>query len=424
MTNGKLGVYHQVLIVFLLIFMFGGVADSGYSFGVIPVRPIFWSVLLFAAVIPILLSTYRVQPDSVPLFVWGIAYLLMVLLGQLAHASKPIELNSLVSSISFVALLFSSLVIFSTPFASTFAARVVLWISLFSVSMSVYEFFNPGVFSATVGRSAGLYINPNTNGSILVMGMILSMGAVPPKYRMLYQIVILLGVVTTLSRGALLCWIISFIFLQFSNAGSRNVVRQWLVVLISIAVLYMSPLWLLIQKNLGTEDTSRQALTTRLDPSQYGAAFSDVRIDLVKEAWTMFQARPFTGYGLGIPLLGGGLSPQGPHNMVLSLSIQFGILGGLMFLVLIAVVYRSGSRYGNSVSLVFSIFILVGSFFTHNMFDQTQYAIGISLATALALEKNIQSEASPLLLAPDAPTLGANDMASMSWRYKIGEQGR
>lgn len=414
MITEKLGAYHQALIVFLLIFMFGGIADYGYSAGFIPVRPLVWSVLFFTAMIPILFSGYRFEPGSIPLFVWGMAYLLMVALSQLTHPIEPIALNSLMSTVSFVALLFGSLVIFSTPFASTFAARAIFWISLISVAISVYEFFNPGVFSGFAGRSGGLYVNPNTNGSILVMSMVLAVSTVSTKYRLLYQGVVFLGVVTTFSRGALLCWILAFIFLQFSGAGSRNKACQWLILLVSIVILYLSPLWSLIDGKFGGEDTSR------LDPSQYAAAFSDVRFALVKEAWTMVQARPLTGYGLGIPLLGGGIFPQGPHNMFLSMSIQFGILGGLLFLSLIAILYISGRRNSNSLTIVFSLFLLAASFFSHNMLDQAPFAIGVSLATTLARERNLVFKTNRPILRSRTRALEADDNASLVGGHWIG----
>ena len=60
--------------------------------------------------------------------------------------------------------------IFQESSAIKLARKTLVVAVLFAVALNVYELFVPMAFSNVMGRSAGLYINPNIAGEALVLG--------------------------------------------------------------------------------------------------------------------------------------------------------------------------------------------------------------------------------------------------------------
>src|SRR5690606_7181239 len=116
--------------------------------------------------------------------------------------------------------------------------------SLLAVALDIYEFFVPGAFSITPGRSAGLYLNSNTSAFALVFGMAITSPYLPGRLRILFHLTIGVGVFFTFSRGGLFCWGVTTACLQLFDVwkNKRSLLKSWVPALIVIAVLMISPI--------------------------------------------------------------------------------------------------------------------------------------------------------------------------------------
>src|SRR5690606_37309922 len=106
----------------------------------------------------------------------------------------------------------------------------------------------------------------------------------------------------------------------------------------------------------------------------------DQRVLLAAEGWERFLASPLTGEGVGTPMIHAGNEIAGPHNMGLSLGIQFGFVGFLLMIGLVAAVLLS-SRDPWKI-FPFVVTLTVVAMFTHTMLQEMQYAVAIGWVCA------------------------------------------
>src|SRR4029078_9922083 len=88
------------------------------------------------------------------------------------------ELNARVLT---VVSLVSMVGVFSTRDAVRWARWSVFVAVCLALAVNGYELFNPKTFSEVMGRSAGLYMNPNQAAAALVAGLALTLGIVPER---------------------------------------------------------------------------------------------------------------------------------------------------------------------------------------------------------------------------------------------------
>src|SRR5207237_210395 len=101
------------------------------------------------------------------------------------------------------------LMIFREPGSTRFARQTLVVAVVFGVGLNIYEVFAPLSFSTVIGRSAGLYMNPNMAGEALVLGMILSVTVLEAQYRVPFILLTGIGILPTFSRAAILTWVIA-----------------------------------------------------------------------------------------------------------------------------------------------------------------------------------------------------------------------
>ena len=94
-------------------------------------------------------------------------------------------------------------------------ARVaMLHATIITVVLLIIDFFIPGTILDRssdffiAGRSSGLTLNPNTAGTVLILGLILSLDMVYKRLRLLYMLIVFMGVLVTFSRSAILLYLI------------------------------------------------------------------------------------------------------------------------------------------------------------------------------------------------------------------------
>jgi hypothetical protein len=131
--------------------------------------------------------------------------------------------------------------------------------------------------------------------------------------------------------------------------------------------------WDLLADITGLFESSEVAFGDRFEPSEE-------RADVWPEYWEMFQANPVLGVGLGVGWLTNSIL-QEPHNLLLELLAETGVVGFSAFLGLLVVIVRSGrGRVAGAVLIV----TFLPSMTQTVLFEPTWwFAAGIFLSGAL-----------------------------------------
>lgn len=157
-------------------------------------------------------------------------------------------------------------------------------------------------------------------------------------------ILMLFGIILTLSRGGILALFIALIFLFSRVLKGKTLVPFIMVLIIAAIVLLFNPLTYVLFERISAIETS-------------GSYFS--RINFYVEVWNAFLNHPITGVGIGnlsyyatfiIPPSG---APSA-HNIVLGALGEIGIVGAILYFTLFGLVIRSiylGYRKENDESL-------------------------------------------------------------------------
>jgi O-antigen ligase len=268
--------------------------------------------------------------------------------------------------------------LFSTGKACLVARRAVLFATLTSMCLNFYEFFFPGAFSGVPGRSAGLFLNPNTSGTAMTFGMILSRHLVPVRFRLLYELGIGVAVLSTFSRGAILCWTLAFLLGRLANFGDPGQARNLIFLAAGVGLLYwFTPLGTEINHRIDAESGTSGLAYSRLTFSDSDESLYDSRFSVASAAWESFQQHPLFGTGTGTASFQYGEIALGPHNMFLSLMVQFGATGLLLitslFVILIVNVLH------RRLAIEFTLVLALAAFFSHTLLLQWHYALLIAL---------------------------------------------
>lgn len=354
--------------------------------GLVQIPPYLWIVGFGLVSAPFAISTFARNGLRVPpLAIWCYAYGLLSLVWYFRSATPEAAYDELQVRVLSIAFILIMLFVFSTSEALWRARQAIAIAVIVGVLVNSFELFNPETFSAVLGRSAGLYINPNQSGSALVLGMIVSTGVVRERHRLLFMLVAGLGVVTTFSRSAMLAWVIAVGLLCVGSLVRYRRVRGLAEIgLAGVAALafFLSPGWDSIQARLEDNYVLNANVLGRVSSLSLGQFDDDSsmeRVEVAAQAWDAFGARPFLGSGTGAEL-----APPfdvGPHNIYLALLVDHGLLGLLLFPGLaVACVWGTppADRLGAATFIVTLLFL---GFFSHNLLSE-RYALIVDAVMA------------------------------------------
>ena len=350
-----------------------------------------WHIILIfgAAAIPLFFSReYLSSVGRTPVAYWCYGFVLMsgvwLLFQRSPSEASWQELRIRVLSSLFLLIL---LPIFAEPDAQIWARRAILAAVFIAVSFDVYEMFHPLAFSVVAGRSAGLYVNSNQAGAALVLGLIFGAGILPQRYRLLFALIAGAGVFLTVSRGAILGWLVSVVILI--KSGEINLKRSLAIggaVLVIVTFLLMTQ-WNSLQNQLMDLGVLNKDVAQRiegfLDFRDFDADESAVRRkEIARGAWGMFSNSPIVGNGVAASLEGYCEVPS--HNEYLSLMVDHG-LGGFFILPLLVLgaawrVKGQASRIAKAASF----FVLFWGLFSHNVLTEHYILLTISLLAAMS----------------------------------------
>ena len=380
--------YRRILVIASVALIYTGWTNYYCMYNKEP-NPSQWAMLFGLLSLP-LLTRQQVISDLLksPLMVWcfGYAWLTVtwfLLSSQSDMASQDVRWRALAI---FQLLMF--LALFADPDANKLARRTLVAAVLFGVAMNIYEVFVPMTFSRFAGRSAGLYLNANQSGEALVCGMILSVTAMPSRYRTPFMLLTGIGVFVTFSRGGILTWLIAVAGLILTGrVGLKNLFVSGFLGLVLVGLVLLPRLDQLLT-TLERSGTINKDVQERLawlaDPSGVSDASSLDRLYLAKQAWEKIAEHPLLGGGTGASHTAPDVAFYATHNQYLALMEDHGLLGAaIMPLLILAMTWGA---YGDSrhVAKVFGCAVLLTSFFSHAVLYAPSSLWLFSLMAAMA----------------------------------------
>jgi O-antigen ligase len=351
--------------------------------------PLHWLVALFAVTAITLSRAARSPSNRAPLFLATLLCYACVCLAWyvMQGGGDPVILRQRLLCIAVCGI---SYLVFAASQAALLAARRALaCMVVVCVAMNAWDITHPFMLVpansefATVGRAAGLFINPNQAGAALVVGFALSVSVVPRRWRFAYLTAVVVGVALTLSRAALIG--LTLVCIALACRGRALSWRQIGAALTVVGVMTWIG-WLIVSAELEKRyhidpQMALDRLEWVLDPSGRSDFSQNERLELLTRGWSQFLASPIVGNGVGSTELWEVRSST--HNMYVMLASDFGLIG---LLILPAIVLAAmGPQAGTlSDAAIAGLFILFWGLFSHNVLGEYYLVLSIALTAALS----------------------------------------
>jgi hypothetical protein len=278
-------------------------------------------------------------------------------------------INLIEAQLYSIILIVSLSVIFQNKKIYDAMPKFFLFISLFIVCFNFYELLNPTTFMKVVGRSSGTYINPNSCGIALLSFSLIAINHIKSeRNRLIFMMVINLGVFLTLSRAAILISIlISTIYFIKINKKARYFIAVILV------LIYLLPNLLTTMTNQFNDTGGNARLSKILNIFNRSQNLNDeisddVRARIMINSFDMVLEKPITGNGLGAFR---NIQDYGDinetHNMFLVFAVDYGFIGMLIYPIFIFFLFN---RRSDKFRILFIITFLIWGLSSHNILHQ------------------------------------------------------
>ncbi len=383
----------------------------------IPFPPVRWIVLFFVATIPIVLFIKsRINYLPAPLFTWSAFYLAISCISLvIALPSVPgIPVETTIQDFRTRILAIFSLLLMSVIFANgklsihLWIRRAILIATFINIFNNIYEFFYPlsfGMIEGIAGRSTGFYINANESAMGLILGMIFSISLLKKKYRFLYGIVVLIGIILTFSRGGLLGWLVTMIMLIKTRIITRKQITLGAIGIILILSLVASEINNVsyLTRDDGSSFFNQDTLT-RIEwiknPTSSPEIDGNSRYRIASEAWNKFAKSPIVGNGLSssrdrnsvLEIDNINRFGEQPHNIHLVNLVEHGFLGIFIFPgLLMATIYKAKGETKN-IGIVFVTYYLLAGLFSHTILYDNYSLLSLALMASMTRQSYLFSQ--------------------------------
>lgn len=424
-SRSKLGLSTAVRSMGMLLavgMLFSAAAYWGWAQGRLPAPPLAWMVIVFAvAALGVLLDVSRIGSGG--LWAWAIANAAIAMASFLWSSGSDVALqevrNRVLSSLQLIAYV----VLLADGRVRRLTRVAIVLSTLGAIVLNLWEVTHPMAFSMSLGRSAGFYVNPNIAGAALIAGMVLGLPAVPARLRELFMLGVAVGVFTTLSRGALLCWVIVVAWLVVSRAVRG---KRLAITFASGAALALSIGGAMIASGQlgyiggGAERFVRQRLGIG-NSAELGADVSaSSRSKLALHAADMFGERPLVGHGAGSTVEWS--EPESTHNVYVRQLAEYGLVGAWLAPLLLFISWRAArsierdqssasamdddagdAQIRRATATAFVIFLALWGLFSHNVLDDPFMLIGLGLIATLSSREVMRGQGD-VPLATEAST--------------------
>jgi hypothetical protein len=272
---------------------------------------------------------------------------------------------------------------------------VIIVVGLMSVFNCCLQLISPEIFLVTEKESprpAGFYVNPTKTGAALILAMIFGIDIIRQKFRIPYMLILGLGIVVTFSRSGMITWLICFLIYIFTRVATDKP-RRLLIWLVTVATIFTvaNPLPLIIEP-LADAGLVSYSVKGRLEWTQdasksEGDESANERKDVARLGWLTYTNHPFLGTGIASTYKWE--ARVSTHNMYLYMMAEHGITGVLVFLLMIAAPLYQNRGINLAMKSSFVAFMLVISFFSHNVMEERYLIMSIALLAAMNTNGNI-----------------------------------
>ncbi|OFX26088.1 MAG: hypothetical protein A2V77_18410 [Anaeromyxobacter sp. RBG_16_69_14] len=374
------GLWNGAIAAVGVLLFYTNIDSYGFAINLAP-PPTVWVVgfVAIALFIACLDSSRVVRLLRSPLSYWVLFYFLLTTAWAIFISGAPELTQELSGRYRSIGFLLAMGLIFDDPRARSAAVIAIAACVAMAVALNVAETLSLVTFaelSRTPGRSAGFYMNPNSSGVAIALGVAVITERIPKILRVPLLLMGAVGVAATFSRGATVCLAIVVLWLIW-----RRALGTGYVVLAAVGGVF---LFLYAVTYLQSHDLLSTSAVARLQLAQD----DNGRIGIALKAWEMFLKEPGLGNGLGSTLLW----DEGirAHNMYFTLAADHGLLGLLTYPAFCWAIFKS-NRGAAGLALV----LMMSGFFSHGVLDDRCSLLLTALAANFPLEAP-QPEALPL----------------------------
>lgn len=247
------------------------------------------------------------------------------------------------------------------------------WTGVILSAVNIAEFFDRSLvnLSSVGSRSAGLLLNANPSAAAIVACTLISY-LKPQRYMFPARIIMFLGMYTTFSRAG----IAMFFLLVFYNEVLVGKFTAWRAVVSSalISALMILALYGKVMVEWSSNKIVAQSYERILAMAEgrFDDNSTQQRQRVIPIQLARFAERPLLGWGGGAAL-----GEDSPHNQVVAIMVDHGVVGLMLFLAHLAIVFWRIWRMprSNERSYLLSLYAsqLMTIPFTHNMFTWRFY---------------------------------------------------
>lgn len=369
-------VYKLTLCFLAFFFFFLKMNNYPFSYDFLITYKVHYIILgsYILLLLPIFIECYikKEVPPSL-IYQWILFYSMIAVFLLFYHGVNPDSLKEIGSRVFATLFLISAFLHFSSINNIKLIQKILFLFVLFSALSIVAHFIFPGLFYSSISsRPSGTFSNPNQAAICLVLGMILCLESLSPKWKEYFILFIGLGVFLTFSRAGLLCYLFSIIiFIYFNEIKFVNLIK-FLIIPVSVVFIliifndYYSNYVITLnsrffERFFTLSDRSTDSLLSRLSPISY--ALEDINSHFA------------FGKGLGSARLPP-YDEIGPHNIYLKHMIEGGLLGIITFPIFLWISIKK-----SKLSFLIALPIVLGlwGFFSHNILDEPHIIILIAL---------------------------------------------
>jgi len=315
-------------------------------------------------------------------FIWVVYFLSLNIIYYLASpgGTAEIALLKVIIFLTFVYIYVILLFALDNRNLTIMRTTLVVIAPIITLTLGI-DYFNPGYFASdpsyiiVQGRAASFYRNANYAGSSIIIILVLGMDMVPKKSRLLFLLVIFLGLFFTMSRSNLITFFI-IIFIMFFQ--KKLYAKQLLLSMTFIVIFFIwvstSGLDTISQKyDLEITENMKSRVNFFADNATSNTSDMDERKDILHDALEIFQDNPIFGAGLGATLFWE--HRVGPHNTFAMVAADQGLFGLLLIVLLFFFstyyVFKYGDTEQKQLAILFLIAYTLSCFFSHDRLSQT-----------------------------------------------------
>jgi O-antigen ligase len=373
-----------------------------------------WLLFFIAATVPILLDLpRRIQYLSKPLLFWVLGYLGISLASLLFISTTDSVIEEIKLRFLAIASILVGMLLFSQHgWVQRWVQRVILWITPINIFANIYGLIHPEQFVTLIesqsvletGRPAGFYVDSNRAGCVIVLGLIFGLELVPAKYRLLVLLVSFVGVFVTFSRSAPMIFFAVLAIWLMRREISHRKMFLWATLVglgLTMVLAFAGGNLAALEQSGHLNQNTMERLTQfqnpmgvkTLDDSAIG------RIKMVEISWQHIADSPLFGLGTGYGLTLAAMYPEygtiKSHNMYISLMLEHGIPGVLIFLSLLwACTYQASGR-NRTIGFAFSVLVLIWGFFSHNVIEHREFLLTFALMSAINVKQQVDQPPNP-----------------------------